>query len=83
MYPVDHSLPLNLPIFSTKLFPVQVIEQKNKSLEWIYLHHKEYKMLTLYLTILAQLVNHIMTQCQKLYVFDPCCIILPLTENQF
>jgi hypothetical protein len=83
VYPVDHSLSLHLRIFFTKLSPIQIIGQDGKSLEWIYLHHKGYKMLTLYLTLLAQLVNHVTTRYQKLYAFDPCCIILLLSKNHF
>lgn len=54
--PVDSLLPLNLLILLTKWFPTGV-KPEDKPLEWIHLHHKGHKMLTAYLTFLAQLVN--------------------------
>lgn len=76
-------LPLNLLIFPTKLCPTGVIAQKDKSLKWIYLRHKDHKILTAYLTLLVQLANQERIQCQQLYGFDPCYNTLPLTGNQF
>lgn len=79
VYCVDSSLPLNLPISPTKLSLPEIIAQEDKPSAWIYLHHKDHKILSAYFTLLA----HWMIRCQQLHEFVPCHFMLPLTNNQF
>ena len=83
VYHADISLPWYLLIFLTKLSTIGNTAQKDKPLEWIYLHDKCSKIWTAYLTLLAHPVNQRRTWCQLLCGFDPWCIIVPLTNNWF
>lgn len=75
------SQPLNLLLSPTNWSPTGTTAQEETALEWVYLHYQCHD--TVYFTLLAQLVNQGSTQCQQFHGFGPCCIILPLTNNQF
>lgn len=59
------------------IFTIKLSQTGSIALGWIYLHQNGHKILMAYLTLLSQLVNQGRIQCQQLYEFESCCIILP------
>lgn len=76
------SQPLNLLLSPTNWSPTGTTAQEETALEWVYLHHQT-KTLSVYFTLLTQLVNQGSTQCQQFHGFGPWCIILPLQTINF
>lgn len=79
---MDPSLSLNLLIFLTKLSPTGITEQQTFGMS-LFIHTTRGKILTAYLTLFfAELVIQGRTKCQQVQRFNPCCIVLTLTNNQ-
>lgn len=80
-YHVAPSQPFNFLLSPTKSSPTGTAAQEDTALEWVHFYTINAIIPTVYSS--CSVSNQGSTQCQQFHGFGPCCIILPLTNNQF
>lgn len=67
---------------ATPYSPTGIIWQTEAIIEWVFLHHKQTKLLTTYVDVVNKLILNRRTRIQQLLGYDPKTIILPFSKIQ-
>ena len=66
----------------TPYSPTGIIWQTEAINEWVFLPHKQTKLLTTYVDMVSKLIFKMITRIQQLSGYDPKTIIVPFSKTQ-